>query len=1368
MKQIRLNRAVAGLLAASLAAAVMLPGMSVFAEESHKVDLTGGIFTDSGSYAGYEGKAFDGDVNTQWAAKGAGSCWLVAELPALTAFDKVVLYETPGNYYGNRITGMTVQVSDTGEEGTWQTAQTFTGLQNNNRDTEELELNEPAFGQFIKFIVDSDGREININEIELYNLSGAQPPSSNVAAPEANLPSGTYYKDEMQQVILSSQTDGAEIYYTLDGSAPNEESTRFTSPIEISQTTTLRAVAIKDGERSAVQTYSYRILSPQQGDLAFRANCSASSEGDGHPAEFAVDANEDTSWETRPGEGDGSSITLDLGKDQEFQTIRFSESTGLGERISSVLVECSTTGEEGSWTETGRFSWLRNGKAKEALYLDRAVTSRYIRLSFGCGSGETIGLDTIEVYNQADPRTARQRLGDLLESANAVDIRLFKIQYSRDFVTSRLNAKTIYDNDNMMDGQINDAYRILSDALDQLEQGWLGENLALGATAVADDVYDDMPSYNGSQTVDGNFGTRWATTKHGETTEFTLTLDLGAPKEFNQIILYETEVYKGRMLTVSAQVSDDGVHWTDWRMDAEHVPATTSIVAEKVTKQYIKLTLTGDSLNTDEVGVYCDDEAVETEYITDKRPIDPDWIKPVPSTEANVFQQRKAAMKYGMFIHYGVNTFTNREWGTGAEDPSEYNPNVETLDPEQWVRTAWEAGMNYIVLITKHHDGFAMFDTKYSEHKVTNSGHPGGDQDIVKAVADACQKYGIKLGLYYSIWDMNWERNHPQSDYVDIRAWDQAYADFTYGQVEELMTNYGEICELWIDGGWLKETERWEYEHMYDMVKRLQPGCQMSVNLTLGDRPIDTLQGGEEIVNFPSDFKLYDGRDTGVTDPKVFTYKGENYYLPFEGTFIMGNGWFWNDKSSPETVHMSAERMKQLYDKYVAQQNTLVINVPPSNQGLLTPHETARIYEAANLMGIARGNARDNIPQNECTVEVRHVTTTGAIAASTEYLTGQAGEAYSTSPAPNMEQLAYLLTETPENASGTFGEEKIVVEYVYQDAAVPEELDTTELVGLLETARQIGGEEYTEQSYAALQDAIRSAQEALDTATAQFQLDQAVARLQSAIDGLQTLQPANKSILRTVLAYAEAQYADPAFAQVITDVQASFTAALQAARAVDADPAAGQQQVDAAWQALMKEIHKLGFVQGDKTSLLQLIEIARTYQEQIQNYTPVTAEPFTAALEKAQAVFEDGNALQDEVDAASSSLLEGMMNLRLKADKTLLKAVLAQAQAFDLSAYSEEERAVFRSAQQAAEAVLRDSNADQATADKAADDLRAVLEALANKQSLTGSGAPAAGDAAVAGVESSPKTGDTASAATAICLLLAGGTLACRKRRKNG
>ena len=125
------------------------------------------------------------------------------------------------------------------------------------------------------------------------------------------------------------------------------------------------------------------------------------------------------------------------------------------------------------------------------------------------------------------------------------------------------------------------------------------------------------------------------------------------------------------------------------------------------------------------------------------------------------------------------------------------------------------------------------------------------------------------------------------------------------------MSNYGEISELWIDGGWLKETERWEYERIYHMVKELQPGCQMSVNLTIGDADPAKLQGGETIVNFPSDFRLYDGEDTANsdTDPKLFTHNGETYYLPFEGTFRIGNGWFWNRNSSAATIERSAENI---------------------------------------------------------------------------------------------------------------------------------------------------------------------------------------------------------------------------------------------------------------------------------------------------------------------------------------------------------------------------------------------------------------------------------------------------------------------------
>ena len=465
-----------------------------------------------------------------------------------------------------------------------------------------------------------------------------------------------------------------------------------------------------------------------------------------------------------------------------------------------------------------------------------------------------------------------------------------------------------------------------------------------------------------------------------------------------------------------------------------------------------------------------------------------------------------------MFIHYGVNTFTNNEWGSGTEDPSVFNPNPETYDPEQWAKTAWEAGMNYVVLITKHHDGFAMFDTKYSDHKVTNCGHEGADFDVVAELAKACNKYGIKLGLYYSIWDMNWEQNHPKSNYVDERAWDQAYTDFAYNQIEELITNYGDICELWIDGGWVKDTERWEYERIYDMVKRYQPGCQMSVNLTLGDRDIASLQGGEEIVNFPSDFKLYDGRDTAESgDPKVFTYQGENYYLPFEGTFIIGNGWFWNTNSSEDTLRVNADQIKSWYEKYQRQDNTLVINVPPSNQGVQTDHEIGLIYDAAREIGIARGDARADINPDECAVEVRHVTTTGAIAAPTEYIYSAEGEAYTTSVMDKMEELGYELTETPAQASGVFGKDKITVEYVYNDlltAAPPtEEVDKSKLQAAVDEANafleSINKEDYE-------QDAIDAVQAALDNANAvlsvedvdQETVDAALQQLEAAMDQL--------------------------------------------------------------------------------------------------------------------------------------------------------------------------------------------------------------------------------------------------------------------------
>lgn len=745
----------------------------------------------------------------------------------------------------------------------------------------------------------------------------------------------------------------------------------------------------------------------------------------------AWDGDVNTQWAAK---GAGECwLRADFKANKTFESIKIYEPQTYGERMSDVSVFTSESGAEDSWIEVQKFTNLQNGIYEEQLVLDSALTTSHVKLVVNGGEKE-ININEVEFYARG-VETARDRLGKLIRQAENLEKREYTIQTVREFEKDLFSARTVYNNEEMLDGQINDAANILKGAMGALTP--LGENLALGGTAVANSTYEgafDQDSYEIELALDGDLKTRWSSAKEASDFVFEVVLNLGAPKTFNQLILFETQKFPGRIKMIDAQVSDDGETWTDWRMQAEHVPTTSSLVGNEVTKQYVRIAMTGADLNLDEIGLYNDPDAIETTHITDKRPIDPNWIKPVPSDKANTYQLRKQEMGYGMFIHYGVNTFTNNEWGNGSEDPTVFNPNPETYDPEQWAKAAWEAGMNYVVLITKHHDGFAMFDTKYSEHKVTNCGHEGVDFDVVERLSKACNKYGIKLGLYYSIWDMNWEKNHPKTAFIDERAWDQAYTDFAYNQIEELMTKYGDVCELWIDGGWVKETERWEYERIYDMVKRHQPGCQMSVNLTLGDRPINTLQGGEEIVNFPSDFKLFDGKDTAESgDPKVFTYKGDNYYLPFEGTFIIGNGWFWNTNSSANTLRVNADKIADWYKKYQAQENTLVINVPPSNQGIQTDHEVGLIYEAARKLDIARGDARADKNPNECAVEVRHVTETGAIAAPTEYVYGKEGEKYKTSVMNKMEELGYRLLKTPETADGVFSREKIVVEYVYED-----------------------------------------------------------------------------------------------------------------------------------------------------------------------------------------------------------------------------------------------------------------------------------------------------------------------------------------------
>lgn len=150
-----------------------------------------------------------------------------------------------------------------------------------------------------------------------------------------------------------------------------------------------------------------------------------------------------------------------------------------------------------------------------------------------------------------------------------------------------------------------------------------------------------------------------------------------------------------------------------------------------------------------------------------------------PSLVPTAGQQAQIDRKFGMFLHFGINTFNNTEWSNGKLPIESYKPTA--IDADNWVKTAYGAGMNYVILITKHHDGFCLWDTHTTTYSVK---HSPNKTDVVKAVAEACKKYGIKLGLYYSLWDRH---EHCYKN-------DEAYVQYMENQLTELMDGrYGEI-----------------------------------------------------------------------------------------------------------------------------------------------------------------------------------------------------------------------------------------------------------------------------------------------------------------------------------------------------------------------------------------------------------------------------------------------------------------------------------------------------------------------------------------------------------------------------------------------
>lgn len=312
------------------------------------------------------------------------------------------------------------------------------------------------------------------------------------------------------------------------------------------------------------------------------------------------------------------------------------------------------------------------------------------------------------------------------------------------------------------------------------------------------------------------------------------------------------------------------------------------------------------------------------------------------------YQIRQVNRGYGMFIHFGLNTFNETEWSDGTLPISSYNP--DKLDCDQWIKTAKEAGFRYVILVTKHHDGFCLWNSKYTDCDVASS---PVKTDVVAAVAKACKKYGIELGLYYSLWDRK-EPSHASKDPQD-------YVNFMKNQLTELLSNYGPVAEIWFDGGWAKKIADWHPKEVYDHIKSIQPSCLVTFNHTVGEtkninaigQPKD-FKENDPLRYYPVDFRTKDPNLARWDDPKVYSYNGEKHYLIFEHTICISDKWNWFQKRAMLPVR-PVDELEELFYWCTSNQNILIVNIPPDEHGLIREHERLRILELADRLGIRNG-----------------------------------------------------------------------------------------------------------------------------------------------------------------------------------------------------------------------------------------------------------------------------------------------------------------------------------------------------------------------------------------------------------------------------
>ena len=343
-------------------------------------------------------------------------------------------------------------------------------------------------------------------------------------------------------------------------------------------------------------------------------------------------------------------------------------------------------------------------------------------------------------------------------------------------------------------------------------------------------------------------------------------------------------------------------------------------------------------------------------------------VKCHPSARQIALEQ----MEFYAFAHFTVNTFTDKEWGDGTESESVFNPTE--FDADQWVDALKSAGMGALLLTCKHHDGFCLWPSAYTEHSVKNSPFRDGKGDVVREVSEACRRGGIKFGVYLSPWDRN----------SRLYGTDE-YNDYFCNQLTELLTNYGEVFAVWFDGacgeGPNGKRQIYDWDRYYSLIRELQPNACIAICgpdiRWCGNEAGDTRPSEWSVL--PIGFANPDevAENSQKTDSPAFREKKINECERDLGSreFLEGNtglrwypaetdtsirpGWFYHEQDD-ECVR-STETLIDIWYRTVGGNSTLLLNIPPDKRGLFHETDVQRLREMGDYV---RSTFSKNLTEN--------------------------------------------------------------------------------------------------------------------------------------------------------------------------------------------------------------------------------------------------------------------------------------------------------------------------------------------------------------------------------------------------------------------